>query len=291
MATVSNRRLLLTLAPLTLFGCLMPAGSGGAADSPAGAGTGSTAGAAPAPGSTMVFLLIGQSNMVGAPSPQPEDQVENPRVRVLAYEDCPSLGRTYNQWYPARPPLHNCHAGVGPGDYFAKTLAKAYPRANIALVPLAINGVDVDFFLKGVVSKRRREFSIPPDNHWAGAYEWSLERARLAQQVGTIRGIIFHQGESDTGDGRWVNKVSQLVSDLRADLKLGEVPFVAGELLPSGCCGKWHNPLVQRLPEQISNARVVSAAGLAGIDSAHFDLAGQREFGARYGAAMLELLN
>jgi hypothetical protein len=73
-------------------------------------------------------------------------------------------------------------------------------------------------------------------------------------------------------------------------LGLGEVPFVAGELLYSGCCGKWHNPLILGLPQAISHAKVVSAAGLNGQDGAHFDLAGQRELGARYGAAMLELL-
>jgi hypothetical protein len=228
--------------------------------------------------------------MAGAPSPAAEDQVEDPRVQVLAYQDCPNLGRKYNQWYPARAPLHDCHGGVGPGDYFGKALAKAYPDATIGLVPLAISGVDIDFFMKGVVSKRRGEFRIPPDNHWSGAYEWCLERARLAARAGTIRGIIFHQGESDTGDATWVGKVDQLVTDLRADLALGEAPFVAGELLHSGCCGKWHNPLIQRLPQTIAGARVVSTVDLSGMDEAHFDLPGQRELGARYAAAMLELL-
>jgi carbohydrate esterase-like sialic acid-specific acetylesterase len=279
------------LLALALPGCAKPpAASDAAAHSPASASSAATEPGAPEPSSAMVFLLIGQSNMAGAPKPVAEDQVEDPRVRVLAYQDCPNLGRQYNQWYTARPPLHDCYGGVGPGDYFGKALAKAYPEATIDLVPLAISGVDIDFFVKGVVSKRRGEFSIPPDNHWSGAYEWVLERARLAQRVGTIRGIIFHQGESDTGNAPWIDKVKQLVSDLRVDLQLGEVPFVAGELLESGCCGKWHNPLVQQLPQAIANTRVVSAAGLAGMDSAHFDLAGQRELGARYGAAMLELL-
>jgi hypothetical protein len=45
------------------------------------------------------------------------------------------------------------------------------------------------------------------------------------------------------------------------------------------------------LPCAITNCRVVSAAGLAGQDAAHFDLPGVRELGARYGSAMLELLN
>jgi hypothetical protein len=281
-----------SLLALGLSGCAKPPVANDAAGPPpATTVAASTGNAAPEPNAAMVFLLIGQSNMAGAPKAEAEDQVEDPRVRVLAYEDCPNLGRQYNQWYPARPPLHDCHGGVGPGDYFGKALAKAYPEATIDLVPLAISGVDIDFFVKGVVSKRRGEFSIPPDNHWSGAYEWVLERARLAQRVGTIRGIIFHQGESDTGNASWVGKVKQLVSDLRTDLQLGEVPFVAGELLESGCCGKWHNPLVQQLPQTIGTTRIVSAAGLAGMDSAHFDLAGQRELGARYGAAMLELLN
>lgn len=238
----------------------------------------------------MLFLLLGQSNMVGEAIPEPVDQAEIPGVQVLAYEDCVNLGRRYNRWYPARAPLHGCAGGVGPGDYFARALAKAYPNATIGLVPLAISGVDIDFYVKGAVSARRAEFKIPPDNHWSGAYEWVIERARLAQNSGTIRGILFHQGESDTGKREWVGKVKSLVTDLRTELGLGDVPFVAGELLYSGCCGKSHNPLIAELPRTISNCRVVSAAGLAGQDAAHFDLAATRELGARYGAAMLELL-
>jgi len=236
-----------------------------------------------------VFLLIGQSNMEGQPKPEAQDQMSDPRVQVLAYDDCQNLSRTYNQWYTATAPLHGCYAGVGPGDYFGKALAAAYPKATIGLVPCAISGVDIDFFRKGVTSTRRGEFRIPPDNHWGGAYEWVLERAKLAQQSGVIRGIIFHQGESDTGQAVWVEKVKGMVTDLRTDLGLGEVPFLAGEVLHGGCCAS-HNPIVAQLPANISNAFVISASGLAGADSAHFDLAGQRELGARYGRTMLDAL-
>jgi hypothetical protein len=242
-----------------------------------------------APANMMVFLLMGQSNMAGAPQPEERDEAVNPRVVVLAYEDCPRLGRVHDAWYPAKPPLHNCYGGVGPGDYFGKALADAYPNATIGLVPLAINGAEIDMFRKGVVSRRREEFRIPPDNHWQGAYEWAIERARTAQRSGTIRGILFHQGESDTGNPEWVGKVKGLVADLRADLGLVRAPFVAGELLYRGCCDS-HNVLVAELPHAIENARVVSARGLEHLDTAHFDLASQRELGGRYGAAMIELL-
>ena len=285
-------RLLLGLCALTLTACLNPQAAAvkREPESPLPANAGTSASNLDGKTDLMIFLLIGQSNMAGAPRPQAVDEVENSRVKVLAYQTCPGLGRTYNEWYTAKPPLHDCNGGLGPGDYFGKALADAYPSATIGLVPLAISGVDIDFFEKGVVSKRRREFSIPPDNHWSGAYEWVLERARLAQKVGKISGIIFHQGESDTGSAEWVGKVKKMVTDLRADLGLGEVPFVAGELLYSGCCGKWHNPLLPQLAQEITHTRIVSASGLNGQDVAHFDLEGQRELGKRYAATMIELL-
>jgi hypothetical protein len=235
-----------------------------------------------------IFLLIGQSNMEGVPAAEEQDEVENPRVKVLAYDDCENLGHTYDRWYTARPPLHSCKFGLGPGDYFGKALAAALPNATIGLVPNAIAGVDIDFFRKGVVSRRRNEFKIPPDNHWSGAYDWVISRARLAQCVGVIRGILFHQGESDAGQEAWIGKVKGIVEDLRTDLNLGDVPFLAGELLHDGSCER-HNDIIVRLPSHITNAHVVSASGLRGFDQCHFDAAAQRTLGQRYADKLLEV--
>ncbi|MBN1697427.1 MAG: hypothetical protein JW881_07930 [Spirochaetales bacterium] len=239
----------------------------------------------------LVFLLIGQSNMEGVPKPEAVDMEENPRIFVLAYQNSPRQKRLYDQWYIATPPLHSSSLGVGIGDYFAKTLIKGLSeKYSIALVPCGISGVDIDFFRKGVVSKRRKEFRIPPDNHWDGAYEWVIERARLAQKAGRIAGIVFHQGESDAGQSVWLDKVDEMVTNLRNDLETGDIPFVAGELYYKGPCAG-HNRIIQRVPDRISNSRVVSAEGLNGVDQFHFDLEGQREIGKRYGEAMLELLD
>jgi hypothetical protein len=241
------------------------------------------------PTGMQIFLLFGQSNMEGVPQPESADRVEDPRVEVLGYTSCGS--RQYNEWYVARPPLHSCYLGVGPGDYFGRAMAEAWPDAEIGLVPAAISGVDIDYFRKGVISARRAEFSIPPDNARDSAYDMLLEKAQLAQERGTIRGILFHHGEADSGQSVWLSKVAEIVEDLRADLGLGEdVPFVAGELLYTGCCSD-HNSLVNLLPSNVPNSHVVSASGLAGVDASHFDLPGQRELGARYAEAMLEALS
>lgn len=281
----------------------VPGGSGGASNG--GAGTpgvggaggmlalgGAASGGAPVSGSGgsagasgepvfHVFLLLGQSNMAGYPKAQAADKVEDPRVRVLGFDACADTGRKENEWDTASPPLHECWNGaIGPGDYFAKTVLAALPSSDtIGLVPCAISGEKIETFQKAGGSK----------------YSWIIQRAKLAQDAGgIIDGMIFHQGESNCGDSAWPGKVGTVVEDLRADLGLGDAPFLAGELPYGGDCAT-HNTQVNKLPMVIENAHVVSASGLA-VDPAdtqwnlHFDHDSNVELGKRYGQKMLEAL-
>lgn len=238
-----------------------------------------------------IYLLMGQSNMEGTPQPMPEDMVENPRIKVLAYQNNPRLGRIYNKWAIAVPPLHSNYLGLGPGDYFARTLIEKMPEdVTIGLVPLGICGIDLDFYMKGIVSTRRSEFKIPPDNHWDGAYEWVIERAKEAQKHGVIKGILFHQGESDSGKRNWQTKMKVLTENLRSDLDIPNAPILVGELLYGGGC-EGHNLIIQNTAKSIPNAWLVKTDGLGGLDRFHFNLEGQRELGRRYAAKMIEALD
>ena len=228
-----------------------------------------------------VFLLLGQSNMAGYPQALPQDKVKDERVLVLGFDDNPAIGRRKDEWDVACPPLHdNWSNALGPGDYFGKTMIEHVPDGGtIGLVPCAISGERIETFMKSGGSK----------------YNWIVQRARIAQQSGgVIKGIIFHQGESNNGDPSWPNKVKTLVEDLRTDLNLGEVPFIAGELLYSGGCAG-HNTLVNQLPSVISNCYVVSANGLV-VDPSdtawklHFSRDSQVILGKRYAEKMIEAL-
>lgn len=241
----------------------------------AAGGTTATGGASGSESNVQVYLLFGQSNMWGVPAPEQQDRMIDPQVEVMALTTCG--GQTIDEWYPASPPLHGCigqgieNPGLGPGDYFAKTIAAAYPNDTILLVPNAIPGVSIDVFAKGQT-----------------AYASIVSRAKKAQERGEIRGIIFHQGETDNGSPTWVARVKAVVENLRADLGIGGVPFIAGELPYGGCCIQ-HNSLIAQLPDDIENAHFVKADGLASRagDSLHFDAAAQRELGKRYGELML----
>lgn len=228
-----------------------------------------------------VFLLLGQSNMAGYPKAQQADRAENPRIKVLGYDNCSQTGRQTDKWDTASPPLHECwNDAIGPGDYFAKTLIELLPPGDtIGLVPCAISGEKIETFMKVGGAK----------------YNWIIQRAKLAQQAGgVIEGMIFHQGESNNGDRAWPGKVNTFVTDLRTDLGLGNVPFIAGELLYSGGTAG-HNTLVNQLPNVVSNGHVVSASGLV-VDPAdtqwnlHFGHDSQVTFGKRYAEKMKALL-
>jgi hypothetical protein len=227
------------------------------------------------------FLLLGQSNMAGYALAQAADKVEDPRVLVLGYDNNPALGRVTDQWDVACPPLHPAWLdAIGPGDWFGKTMIQKVPAGDtIGLIPCAISGERIETFMKTGGTK----------------YSWIIHRAQLAQQAGgVIEGIIFHQGESNNGDPSWPGKVKTLVTDLRNDLNLGNVPFLAGELLYNGSCAG-HNTLVNQLPSLITNCYVVSASGLV-VDPAdttyrlHFGHDSTVEFGKRYAAKMIQVL-
>jgi hypothetical protein len=236
---------------------------------------------APGQATFHVFLLLGQSNMAGYPKAQQADRAEDPRIKVLGYDNCSQTGRQTDKWDTASPPLHECwNNAIGPGDYFAKTLIEfVAPDDTIGLVPCAISGEKIETFMKVGGNK----------------YSWIVQRAKLAQQAGgVIEGMLFHQGESNNGDKDWPRKVNTLVTDLRSDLGLGNVPFIAGELLYSGGTAG-HNTWVNQLPNVVSNGHVVSASGLV-VDPAdtqwnlHFSHDSQVTFGKRYAEKMKAVL-
>lgn len=241
-----------------------------------------------------IYLLFGQSNMAGGAATEAADRVVNPRVKVLAYTNCSGKGQTFNNWYNAAPHLHGCGDGLGPGDWFAKTMADSFPLDTIGLLPAAIPGVDIAFFMKDVISTRRSEFSIPPDNKtYNSAYPLMVDKIRIAQKKGVLKGILFHQGEADWRDSArktWVGKVKGIVDNLKKDVNIGDVPFLAGELRYDGCCGA-HNTYVAELAKALPKGYVVSAKDLEKAnDNYHFTAKGYREFGKRYAAAMLKAM-
>jgi len=249
-----------------------------------------------------VFLCFGQSNMEGFPGVQPQDKTNvDARFQALAAVDFPTLGRTKGQWYPAVPPLCRPSTGLCPADYFGRTMVSNLPpNIKVGIVNVSVAGCKIELFEKdhyqSYASNAAPWMKNIINTYDGNPYACLVEMGKLAQKDGVIKGILLHQGESNTNDKDWPNKVKGIYDDLIKDLNLNakDVPLLAGELVDAdqhGACASM-NAIIDELPKTIPNSYVIPAKGCAGRpqDHLHFTPAGYRELGTRYGVKMLSIL-
>lgn len=248
-----------------------------------------------------IFLCFGQSNMEGNARIQPQDTVDvDPRFQVLEAVDCPDLSRTKGNWYTAVPPLSRCQTGLTPADYFGRTLVANLPEdVRIGVINVAVGGCKIELFDKNNYQSyvtTAPKWMIGMINAYDGnPYARLVEMAKIAQKSGVIKGILLHQGESNTGDTTWPSKVKNIYDNLLSDLNLKakKVPLLAGEMVSAAQGGKCAsmNAILATLPQTIPTAHVVSSADCPAIaDGLHFTAEGYRMLGKRYAEEMLKLL-
>jgi hypothetical protein len=248
-----------------------------------------------------IFLCFGQSNMEGFPGIEQEDKGPvNERVQVLAAVDFPKMNRKKGNWYTAVPPLCRPSSGLCPADYFGRTMVSNLPPSiRIGIVNVSVAGCKIELFEKDSFQKYAATAPTWMTNiiatYGGNPYQYFVEMAKLAQKDGIIKAILLHQGESNTNDKEWPNKVKGVYNNLLTDLNLkaGEVPLLAGELMgveQKGACASM-NRIIDELPQTIPTAHVVSSQGCAGLqDHLHFTPAGYRELGKHYAETMLPLM-
>jgi hypothetical protein len=228
-----------------------------------------------------LYLLIGQSNMAGRGAIAAEDTLTHPRVWML---------NQANQWVLAKAPLHfdkPAIVGVGPGLAFGKAMAAAAPKATIGLIPCAVGGAPVAAWQPGAYYEPTKSYP----------YDDALRRAREAANGGTLKGILWHQGESDSRPetiSTYLANLEALIGRLRRDLAVPGLPFVAGELgyfvIPNNPVVAQFNQQIRQLPGRVSRTGLVTAEGLTHKgDTLHFDAASARELGRRYAARMQQV--
>ncbi|HUT88813.1 MAG TPA: sialate O-acetylesterase [Thermoguttaceae bacterium] len=224
-----------------------------------------------------VYLLMGQSNMAGRGRMTEADRQPVARVWMLDKE---------NRWVPASHPLHFDKpqiAGVGVGIDFAKRMCREDPTVEIGLVPCAFGGTPLSRWSKG-----------------GDLYENAVARAKIAIADGALRGVLWHQGESDSGEPETANsygdRLAKMIADLRADLKSPGLFFVAGRLgefyVRSGqsAHAETVDAALRDLPQRVEKTGCASAEGLEHKgDVVHFSADAIRELGRRYAAEMIRL--
>lgn len=233
------------------------------------------------PANFHLYVLAGQSNMAGRGTVETVDRTAHPRVWVLNRD---------NQWVPATEPLHFDKpdvVGVGPGLAFGKLMAAQDTTVFIGLIPTAAGGSAIEAWQPGGYHDQTK--SHP--------YDEAIKRAQLAQKTGTLHGILWHQGESDSKPelaATYEQKLTQLIKRFRQELTSPAVPVVVGTLgdffvskTPSAA---QINNILRTQPKRDPRVACVDASGLTDKgDQTHFDAASARELGRRYAKAMQTL--
>ena len=253
-----------------------------------------------------IFLCFGQSNMEGAARPEAQDlKSPGPRFLWMPAVDYPATetlpARKMGEWYEAIPPLCRPNTGLTPADWFGRTLVASLPEnIKIGVIHVAIGGIDIkgflpdsiDNYVKTKAPNWMKGMLAAYDNN---PYQRLVTLAKKAQKDGVIKGILMHQGETNTGDPKWAGMVKQVYDNLCGDLNLKpeEVNLYAGNIVQAGgkgvCIGC--KKQIDELPLTLHTSQVISSDDCTnGPDRLHFDAAGYRELGCRYGEAVARFL-
>lgn len=228
-----------------------------------------------------IYLCLGQSNMSGYGDILASDRVVIEDTYLLTPEE---------NFEPATNPLNKystisngAYARISPAYGFAKALIGKSTNP-VGLLVNARNGSSMADWKKG--------------NSSTNLYANTLSRALEAQKWGTIKGVIWHQGESDAWQATaYPNLLKTFVGNLRADLGdiNNDIFFVAGEIAywrASGTSPAF-NSMIQTIASFLDNSDWASADGLTGYlpndtSDPHFNRASAITLGERYAEKVID---
>lgn len=248
-----------------------------------------------------IYLCLGQSNMEAGAIPAEQDKDFNdPRFQFMAATDMPKYDRKMGNWYTAVPPICRETNNMGPVDFFGRKMIANMPADyRVGVINVSVAGAKIELWdkdaYKEYIDNERDWMKEIVKSYDGNPYQRLVEMARLAQKDGVIKGVLVHQGESNSDDPEWPNKLKKIYTDLCKDLKLkpADVPLLAGELKSAeqgGVCAAFNDKILPNLPVVLPNSYIISSLGCESTgDQFHFSTEGMRLIGERYADKMLEL--
>jgi iduronate 2-sulfatase len=249
-----------------------------------------------------VFLIAGQSNCDGRGAVSeltgPLAKWAKPQSDVHIAYSCSKLrGPALSSagFQPLRPgwsvaPGKNRPKALpgrtfGPEVSFGRGLADRLPGKHVALIKFAEGGTSLKKDWNPVAEGRLYDA-------FTAFVKKSLKELKANGHTYTIRGMIWHQGESDAGlsADEYQKLLTAFITRARVDLSAPDLVFGIGEVYDNG------KRDTVRAAQKATAAAVrrtylVPAKGLKTSDQGtHFDAASQIELGDRFAAGMVKTL-
>lgn len=225
-----------------------------------------------------VFVMAGQSNMAGRGQVEPNDTITNSRILTINKQ---------GDLIYAKEPLHfyePTRTGLDCGLSFANNLLKNIPHdVSILLIPTAVGGSAIGQWLG---DSTYRDVKLLTN---------FKEKVAIGMKYGIVRGILWHQGESDASPKRIAvheENLKSLFGTFRKTVGNSKLPIILGELGSYSKTNAEWQQINQQLRTYVlsdKNSTIIQTQDLKHKgDDIHFDAAGQRTIGERFALAFIQ---
>lgn len=225
-----------------------------------------------------VFILAGQSNMAGRGKVEPMDTIPDPRILTI---------NKTGELILAKEPLHFYEptlTGLDCGLSFGKELLKHIPDSvSILLIPTAVGGSAIQQWIGDETFR-----NVPLFSNFR-------EKAELGKQYGSVKAILWHQGESDAARPETIEiydkQLAVLFGKFRTEVGNPNLPISMGRLGSfSKTDDSWQkiNSKMEAYQKTDPYSNLLKTKDLHHKgDSVHFDSKGQRALGKRHAKAFI----
>lgn len=224
--------------------------------------------------------MAGQSNMAGRGLVEFQDTVSHPRILTIDLNGKIILAKEPLHFY--EPQLTGLDCGLS----FARTLISGIDSSiTILLIPAAVGGSSTSQWLGDSLHR-----NVKLQTNFK-------EKISLAKKYGAVKGILWHQGESDAEPAlisEYGERLGKLFSLLRGHTGNEQLPIFIGELGSySENQNHWDliNDAIHRYITTDKNAFAINTEDLGSKeDKIHFDSEAQRRLGERFARKVLEII-
>jgi hypothetical protein len=236
-----------------------------------------------------VFLLAGQSNMVGTGNLMdlPEElKAEQPMVMIY------TAGTAEHGWITLQPGVGASTGSFGPEVTFGRDMSLAFPGETIALIKVAWSGTSLayDWCPPGAEGTLGHCYTEFIDHVWnaLNTYPGGTETQ--------IMGMCWMQGESDASNiypaSDYEENLTCFINDVRAEFSLPQMPFIIAMIDKTEV---WPEYEIVR-QAQVNVAQTLPNIGIFDTDAypsdgSHYYSEGLLLMGEDFASAMLELVS
>ena len=203
----------------------------------------------------------------------------------------------YNSTSPGNLGAETRNHPFGPEVTFAKRIREGRPGRKVAIIKYTKGGTSLGTAAAPGAwdPAAGRTYKISSYAHAGHCYAGLLQLVSealqsLSQQGHTheIRGMLWHQGESDSGLSTAVYKdrLKELIAAIRADIGKPDLPFLIGELIQTSYANT--RAAQQQAAAETTHTAFISSVALTGDSTViHFDTRSLLDFGRRFAERML----